>query len=130
MATTTAVPKTRIPGGSFLLEDRPTSEVFTPEDFNEQHQLIAQTADDFATNEVLPVAERMERKDWALTRELLKKTAELGLTSVDIPEEYGGAEMDKVSSCILADHMAKYAGFAVSWGGHTGIGTLPIVFFG
>ena len=71
MATTTAVPKTRIPGGSFLLEDRPTSEVFTPEDFNEQHQLIAQTADDFATNEVLPVAERMEHKDWALTRELL-----------------------------------------------------------
>src|SRR5689334_13966153 len=130
MATTTAVPKTRIPGGSFLLEDRPTNEVFTPEDFNEQHQLIAQTADDFATNEVLPAADRLEHKDWALTRELLKKTAELGLTSVDIPEEYGGAEMDKVSSCILADHMAKYAGFAVSWGGHTGIGTLPIVFFG
>ncbi|HYL96429.1 MAG TPA: acyl-CoA dehydrogenase family protein, partial [Terriglobales bacterium] len=130
MATTTAVPKTKIPGGSFLLEERPTSEVFTPEDFNEQHQLIAQTADDFATNEVLPAADRLEHKDWALTRELLKKTAELGLTSVDIPEEYGGAEMDKVSSCILADHMAKYAGFAVSWGGHTGIGTLPIVFFG
>src|SRR5690349_15162064 len=130
MATTTAVPKTKIPGGSFLLEDRPTSEVFTPEDFNEQHQLIAQTADDFATNEVVPAADRLEHKDWALTRELLKKTAELGLTSVDIPEEYGGAEMDKVSSCILADHMAKYAGFAVSWGGHTGIGTLPIVFFG
>src|SRR5690242_7557466 len=130
MATTTAAPKTKIPGGSFLLEERPTSEVFTPEDFNEQHQLIAQTADDFATNEVLPAADRLEHKDWALTRELLKKTAELGLTSVDIPEEYGGAEMDKVSSCILADHMAKYAGFAVSWGGHTGIGTLPIVFFG
>jgi butyryl-CoA dehydrogenase len=130
MATTSAVPKTKIPGGSFLLEDRPTSEVFTPEDFNDQHQLIAQTADDFAANEVLPVADRLEHKDWALTRELLKKTADLGLTSVDIPEQYGGAEMDKVSSCILADHMAKYAGFAVSWGGHTGIGTLPIVFFG
>src|SRR5512146_1255867 len=130
MATTSAIPKTKIPGGSFLLEDRPTSEVFTPEDFNEQHQLIAQTADDFATKEVLPVADRMEHKDWALTRELLKKTADLGLTSVDIPEAYGGAEMDKVSSCILADHMVKYAGFAVSWGGHTGIGTLPIVFFG
>src|SRR5579864_4020633 len=130
MATTTAVPKTRIPGGSFLLVDRAGSEVFTPEDFNEQHQLIAQTADDFAIKEVLPVADRMEHKDWALTRELLKKTAELGLTSVDIPEEYGGAEMDKVSSSIIADRMAKYAGFAVSWGGHTGIGTLPVVFFG
>jgi len=130
MATTTAAPKAKIPGGSFLLQERPTNEVFTPEDFDEQHRLIAQTADDFATNEVLPVADRLEHKDWALTRELLKKTADLGLTSVDIPEEYGGAEMDKVSSCILADHMAKYAGFAVSWGGHTGIGTLPIVFFG
>ena len=130
MATTSAVPKTKIPGGSFLLEERPTSEVFTPEDFSEQHQLIAQTAEEFAVNEVLPAAEKLEHKDWALTRELLKKTADLGLSSVDIPEEYGGADMDKVSSCIIADRISKYAGFAVSWGGHTGIGTLPIVLFG
>ena len=130
MATTSAIPKTRIAGGSFLLQDRSTSEVFTPEDFNDQHQLIAQTAEDFAVNEILPAADKLEHKDWALTRELLKKTAELGLSSVDIPEEYGGADMDKVSSCIIADRISKYAGFAVSWGGHTGIGTLPIVLFG
>ncbi len=130
MATTSAIPKTRIAGGSFLLQDRSTSDVFTPEDFTDQHQLIAQTADDFAVKEILPAAERLEHKDWNLTRELLKKTAELGLSSVDIPEEYGGADMDKVSSCIIADRISKYAGFAVSWGGHTGIGTLPIVLFG
>jgi alkylation response protein AidB-like acyl-CoA dehydrogenase len=130
MATTSAVPKTKIPGGSFLLEERRPEDVFTPEDFNEQHQLIAQTAEDFANNEILPNADKLEHKDWGLARELLKKASDLGLTSVDIPEQYGGAEMDKVSSCILADHISKYAGFAVGWGGHTGIGTLPIVFFG
>src|SRR5438477_2144130 len=130
MATTSAVPKNIISGGSFLLEERRPDEIFTPEDFSDQHQLIAQTAEDFANNEILPAAEKMEHKDWALTREMLKKASELGLSSVDIPEQYGGMEMDKVSSCIIADHISKYAGFAVSWGGHTGIGTLPIVFFG
>src|SRR5437763_10565291 len=107
---TTAIPNTRISGASFLLEERQPSEVFTPEDFNEQHQLIAQTAEDFANNEILPNADKLEHKDWALARELLKKASDLGLTSVDIPEQYGGAEMDKVSSCILADRISKYAG--------------------
>src|SRR5579864_4600472 len=130
MATVSAVPKTRIAGGSFLIDERKPEEVFTPEDFSEQHHLIAQTAEDFANNEIVPAADKIEHKDWALTRELLKKASDIGLTSVDIPEEYGGAEMDEVSSSIIADRMAKYAGFAVSWGGHTGIGTLPIVFFG
>jgi butyryl-CoA dehydrogenase len=130
MATVSAVPKSRVAGGSFLIEERKPEEVFTPEDFSEQHHLIAQTAEDFANNEIVPNADKMEHKDFALTRELLKKASDIGLTSVDIPEEYGGAEMDKVSSSIIADRMAKYAGFAVSWGGHTGIGTLPIVFFG
>ena len=130
MASVSAVPTKKISGGSFLLEDRQPNEIFTPEDFNEQHHLIAQTAEDFANNEILPNADKLEHKDWALARELLKKASDLGLTSVDIPEAYGGAEMDKVSSCIIADRISKYAGFAVSWGGHTGIGTLPIVFFG
>jgi butyryl-CoA dehydrogenase len=130
MATASAVPKTRVAGGSFLLEDRQPAEVFTPEDFTEQHHLIAQTAEDFANHEILPNAEKMEHKDWAVTRELIKKASELGLTSVDVPEEYGGADMDKVASSIIADRISKYAGFAVSWGGHTGIGTLPIVYFG
>jgi alkylation response protein AidB-like acyl-CoA dehydrogenase len=130
LATTTAVPKTRISGGSFLLETRRTDEVFTPEDFTEQHQLIGQTAEEFAVNEILPNAEKIEHKDFSVTRALLKKAGELGLSSVEIPEAYGGLEMDKVTAAVIADHVAKYAGFATTWGGHTGIGTLPIVYFG
>ena len=130
MATTSAVPKTRISGGSFLLEERSPNEVFTPEDFTEQHQLIGQTAEEFALNEIVPNIEKIEHKDFSVTRDLLKKAGELGLSSVEIPEAYGGLEMDKVTAAVIADHIAKYAGFATTWGGHTGIGTLPIVYFG
>jgi alkylation response protein AidB-like acyl-CoA dehydrogenase len=130
MATTTAVPQTRISGGSFLLEERKPDEVFTPEDFTEQHLLIGQTAEEFAVNEIVPNIEKMEHKDFSITRDLLKKAGELGLSSAEIPEAYGGLEMDKVTAAVIADHIAKYAGFATTWGGHTGIGTLPIVYFG
>jgi alkylation response protein AidB-like acyl-CoA dehydrogenase len=127
---TTAIPKNRISGGSFLLQERRPDEVFTPEDFSEQHRLIAQTADEFATNEIVPNIEKIEHKDFSITRDLLKKAGELGLSSVEIPEAYGGLEMDKVTAAVIADRIAKYAGFATTWGGHTGIGTLPIVYFG
>jgi len=130
MVTTTAVPKTRISGGSFLLESRQPDEVFTPEDFTEQHQLIGQTAEEFAVNEIVPNIEKIEHKDFSVTRDLLKKAGDLGLSSVEIPEAYGGLEMDKVTAAVIADHIAKYAGFATTWGGHTGIGTLPLVYFG
>ncbi|HEY6185961.1 MAG TPA: acyl-CoA dehydrogenase family protein, partial [Terriglobales bacterium] len=129
MATVSAA-KPKISGGSFLLEERQPSEVFTPEDFSEQHQLIGQTAEEFAVNEIVPNIEKMEHKDFSVTRELIKKAGELGLSSVEIPEAYGGLEMDKVTAAVIADHIAKYAGFATTWGGHTGIGTLPIVYFG
>lgn len=127
---TVAVPKNKITGASFLLEDRTPEEVFTPEDFNEQHQLIAQTAEEFATKEIVPASEAIEAKQFDVTRALLKKGGELGLLSVDIPEDYGGMEMDKVSSAIIADRIAKHGSFSVAWGAHVGIGTLPIVWFG
>jgi len=130
MATVSAVTRPKISGGSFLLEERQPNEVFTPEDFSEQHQLIGQTAEEFAVNEIVPNIEKMEHKDFSITRDLLKKAGELGLSSVEIPEAYGGLEMDKVTAAVIADHIAKYAGFATTWGGHTGIGTLPIVYFG
>ena len=117
-------------GGSFLLEERQPSEIFTPEDFTEQHQMIGQTTEEFAVNEILPQAEKIEHKDFSITRDLLKKAGELGLSGVEIPEAYGGLEMDKVTAAVIADHIAKYAGFATTWGGHSGIGTLPIVYFG
>jgi alkylation response protein AidB-like acyl-CoA dehydrogenase len=127
---TTAVPKTKILGGSFLLEERQTAEVFTPEDFSEQQQMIGQTTEEFAVNEILPQAEKIEHKDYSVSRDLLKKAGDLGLSGVEIPEAYGGLEMDKVTAAIIADHIAKYAGFATTWGAHSGIGLLPIVYFG
>lgn len=130
MGTATALPGEKIAGGSFLLETRKPEQVFTPEDFNDQHRLIAQTAEEFAQNEILPNVEKMEHKDFAVVRELLRKAGELGLSGVEIPEAFGGLEMDKVTAAVIADRIAKYAGFATTWGGHTGIGTLPIVYFG
>jgi alkylation response protein AidB-like acyl-CoA dehydrogenase len=130
MATTTSAPGVSISGGSFLLDTRTPAEVFTPEDFSEQHVLIGQTAEEFAQKEIVPNIEKMEHKDFSVTRDLLKKAGELGLSGVEIPEIYGGMELDKVSAAVIADHIAKYAGFATTWGGHTGIGTLPLVYFG
>jgi alkylation response protein AidB-like acyl-CoA dehydrogenase len=127
---TTAIPNTKISGGSFLLEERRPEEVFTPEDFTEQHQLIGQTAEEFAVNEILPNAEKIEHKDFSISRALVKKAGELGLSAVEIPEAYGGLDMDKVTAAVIADHIAKYAGFATTWGAHSGIGLLPLVYFG
>jgi butyryl-CoA dehydrogenase len=130
MATLSAVPATKVAGGSFLIEERKPEDVFTPEDFTEQHLLIAQTAEEFANKEIVPNIEKMEHKDFSVTRELVKKAGELGLSGVDVPEQYGGLELDKVTSAIIADRIAKYGGFSTTWGAHTCIGTLPIVYFG
>jgi alkylation response protein AidB-like acyl-CoA dehydrogenase len=130
MATVSAAPNTKTSGGSFLLEDRTPGEVFTPEDFSEQHLLIAQTAEEFAVNEIVPHIEKMEHKEFSITRDLLKKAGDLGLSGVEIPEAYGGLEMDKVTAALIADRIARYAGFATTWGAHSGIGMLPIVYFG
>jgi len=127
---TTAILKPKVLGGSFLLEERQTADVFTPEDFTEQQRMIGQTTEEFAVNEILPQAEKIEHKDFSVSRELLKKAGELGLSGVEIPEAYGGLEMDKVTAAIIADNIAKYAGFATTWGAHSGIGLLPIVYFG
>ena len=130
MATVTATPAGKISGGSFLIEQREPSEVFTPEDFTEQHLLIAQTAEEYANKEIVPNMEKMEHKDFGVTRELLRKAGELGLSGVDVPEQYGGMQLDKVTSALIADRIAKYGSFSTAWGAHTCIGTLPIVYFG
>lgn len=131
MATTaTPVTKRKIAGGSFLIEAAKTNDVFTPEDFTEEHLQVAKTAEEFANQEIVPVVDRIEKKEWQVTRDLLKKLSDLGLTSVDVPEEYGGTDMDKVTSAIVADRVSKCGSFSVSFGAHVGIGTLPIVWFG
>ena len=123
-------PAPKFPAAAFCSSSARPDEVFTPEDFTEQHQLIGQTAEEFAVNEILPNAEKIEHKDFSISRDLLKKAGDLGLSAVEIPEAYGGLEMDKVTAAVIADHIAKYAGFATTWGAHSGIGMLPIVYFG
>lgn len=133
MATLTAVPtdkKKVLSGGSFLISNPSPAECFFPEDFTEEHRQIGQTTTEFAANEIVPVSDAIEAKDFAVTRRLIKEASELGLTSVDIPEEYGGLEMDKVTSAIIADNIAKQGSFSVSFSAHVGIGTLPIVWYG
>jgi alkylation response protein AidB-like acyl-CoA dehydrogenase len=132
MATgTIPIPETkRIPGGSFLISDASPGDCFFPEDFTDEHRQIAQTTLDFAMNEVLPASAAIEAKDFAVTRRLLREASELGLTSVDIPEEYGGLEMDKATSAIIAENIAKQGSFCVIFSAHVGIGTLPIVWYG
>ena len=132
MATVTAPTPTtaRIPGGSFLINDIAPAQAFFPEDFTEEHRQIAQTTADFATNEIMPVSDQIEAKDFTVTRRLIKEASDLGLTSVDIPEEYGGLEMDKMTSAIIADNIAKQGSFSVAFSAHVGIGTLPIVWYG
>jgi alkylation response protein AidB-like acyl-CoA dehydrogenase len=127
---TAVVPKLKIAGGSFLIEERTPQEVFTPEDFTDEHRQIAQTTEEFALNEIVPNLEKIEHKEFSVTRDLLKKASEIGIANVDVPEQYGGSDMDKVSSSIIADRIAKSGSFSVAFGGHVGIGTLPIVYFG
>src|SRR5882757_9449781 len=132
MATMTApaTDKKIVAGGSFLISDVAPADCFFPEDFTEEHRQIAQTTAEFALNEVVPVSDQIEAKDFAVTRKLIKEASDLGLTSVDIPEEYGGLEMDKVTSAIIADNIAKQGSFSVAFSAHVGIGTLPIVWYG
>jgi alkylation response protein AidB-like acyl-CoA dehydrogenase len=117
-------------GGSFLLETRTPAEVFTPEDLNEDQRQIASTAAQFAREEILPAADAIEAKEPGVLRAVLVKAAELGFTSVDIPEEYGGVGMDKVSSTLISDHISVLASFSTAFGAQTGIGTLPLVWYG
>jgi len=120
----------RVKGGSFLTEERDPQDVFTPEDLSEEHRQIAKTAIDFTQNEVMPAAAEIEAKNFEVTRGLLRKAGELGLMGVDIPEAYGGLEMDKVTSALIAESISKLASFSVAFSAHVGIGTLPIVWYG
>src|ERR671938_650972 len=119
-----------IKGGSFLIEERTPEEIFTPEDFTEEQRMIAETTREFIDNEVRPRIPELEKHDWDLSRELIKKSAELGLVGAVIPEEYGGLGLDQTSGTLIAENMGRAASFAVTFGAQTGIGTLPIVYFG
>ena len=117
-------------GGEFLLREVEPAQVFTPEDFSSEDLAIAQAAEDFVRGEVLPRNADIEHQQEGLTIWLLKKAGELGLLSGDLPEAFGGLSLPKTISTLLAEKMSLQASFAVSWGAHVGIGTLPILFFG
>ena len=121
-----------IKGGSFLIAERHPEEVFTPEDLTDQHRLIRQTAEEFMTKEVIPLTADLEdhSRQYELLRQLMKKSGELGLTGIDVPSQFGGLGLDKVSSLVVAEITAHNAAFSTTIGAHSGIGTLPIVFFG
>src|SRR5579864_2337089 len=127
---TAVLPKTKLIGGSFLIQEHNIDDVFTLEDLSEEHRQIARTTQEFARNEILANLEKIEHKEFAVTRELIRKACEIGIGNVDIPEQYGGSDMDKIASAIINEHISVSGSFSVSFGGHTGIGTLPIVYFG
>ncbi|MCM3600716.1 acyl-CoA dehydrogenase family protein [Robertmurraya korlensis] len=119
-----------IKGGSFLIEDVSYDRVFTPEDYTDEQKMIAKMTEDFVTNEVLPQVEHIENHEFERSVKLLKEAGELGLLGADVPEEYGGLALDKISSALIAEKMSRAGGFSISHGAHVGIGSLPIVLFG
>ncbi|MGA7235687.1 MAG: acyl-CoA dehydrogenase family protein [Bryobacteraceae bacterium] len=119
-----------IKGGSFLIEERDPASVFTAEDLSPEHLAIARTADEFWANEVIPHLDAIQHQEPGAAVRALRKSAELGLTSMAIPEAYGGLELDLASAMVVAEHVARDGSYAAWHGAHTGIGTLPLVFFG
>ena len=127
---TSVVTNTPAKGGGFLLESPAPQEVFTPADLSDDQKLIGQTAEEFVLKEVLPLVKDLENKKPGLMAELVRKGGELGLMGGGVPEEYGGAGLDKIATTVLTEKLSLYGGFAVTHGAHAGIGTLPIVYFG
>ncbi|WP_062199581.1 acyl-CoA dehydrogenase family protein [Massilibacterium senegalense] len=120
----------KVIGGSFVLEDVSKDMVFTPEEFTEEHDMIAKTTEQFVVNKVVPEIEKIEEHQFDISKRLLQEAGELGLLGADVPEEYGGFGLDKISSAVIAEKFSRARSFSVTHGAHTGIGTLPIVFFG
>jgi alkylation response protein AidB-like acyl-CoA dehydrogenase len=123
-------PITNPRGGTWLFEAASPASVFTPEKITEEHRLIRQTTDEFVANEVMPALERLEAKDWEFVRGLVRKCAELGLIGTDVPEEYDGLALDKVSSLIVSESVGRSPSWAVTFGGQTGLSITPLLCFG
>ncbi len=126
MAAVDTIPK----GGEFLISEASGADVFTPEDFTDEQKQLGETTRQFVVNEVLPNVEKLENHDFALMVRLLKRAGELGLLMIEAPEEYGGLELDKATSMVAAEAVSLYGGFATAFSAHTGIGTLPLVYYG
>ncbi len=115
-------------GGAWLLEA--PARIFTPEQMSDEHRMIARTTGEFADSEVLPALDALEQKDWSLARTLLKRCGELGLLGVNVPEAYGGVELDEISSLIVSEKIARSASFGATYGAQANLSILPILMFG
>jgi alkylation response protein AidB-like acyl-CoA dehydrogenase len=121
---------TAIRGGAWLTEDVDADSVLTPERLSEEHRMIGRTADEFMDNEVLPVLERLEQKDWNLARTLVKGFGDLGLLGTDVPESFGGVGLDKAASVVVGESAGRSASFATTYGAQTGLAVTPLLCFG
>ena len=129
MATST-ITLSKHKGGSFLIEASSPAEIFTPEDFTDEHRAIARTTEEFWAKEIAPNVEAIQRQEPGVAVSVLRKAGELGLTSVHLPEKYGGMEMDLTSAMLVAEGIAKDGSYAAWHGGQSGIGALPLLLFG
>ena len=126
MPVTTATAK----GGSWLIEEPRAENVFTREKLSDEQRMFGRTADEFVDKEVVPATDRLEQKDWALARTFVQRAAELGLLATDVPEPYGGLDLDKVSSVVVAEAVGRSASLATTFGAQTGLAITPILGFG
>jgi alkylation response protein AidB-like acyl-CoA dehydrogenase len=126
MSTTTIATQK---GGSWLIESA-SAATFTPEQLSDEHRLMGRTAHEFVVNDVLPKLDRLEQKDWDLAREIVRGAGAVGLLGTDVPEAYGGVELDKVSSIVVGENVAVSASFGATFGAQTGLAVMPILCFG
>src|SRR5207247_7349348 len=130
--STTAAPTAPAPlrGGEWLLQPATADSIFTPEKLTDEHRLIGRTAQEFVQNEILPVLDKLEAKDWALARRLVQRGGDLGLLGVDVPEAYGGVGLDKVTSLVVSEKMAVSVSFGATFGAHANLTVIPLFLFG
>jgi alkylation response protein AidB-like acyl-CoA dehydrogenase len=117
-------------GGDWLVEDTLPESVLTPEALSDEHKLIRQTAAEFTRNDVMPVLPELEKKNWALSRTLVRRSGELGLLGADTPEEFGGIGLDKAAAVVVGEALGQAASFSTTFGAQTGLAIIPILCFG
>ncbi len=128
--TTAAVSPAASRGGGFLIEDLEPREIFTAEDYSDEQVMLAQTGREFMEKDVLPRTAEILKLNYEAIRELMRKAGEIGLLGIEVPEDYGGLALGKVTGCLASEISAMEGSWAVTFMGHTGIGTLPITYFG
>ena len=123
--------KSSVKGGEFIIKDSEPEDIFTPEDFSQEHIMMKESVQEFIDREIWPYKERFEKKDYEFTKQCMQKAGELGFLGVSVPENYGGMGMDFVSTMLVCDYISGATGsFSTAFGAHTGIGTMPIVLYG